>query len=82
MGLTARPEYGGQGMPYAVGVAASELMIAANLSFSMYVFLTHGAYDALDHHATGRAIDAAQGIDEHYHDNSQVGGGRSPSGGC
>jgi butyryl-CoA dehydrogenase len=52
MGLTARPVYGGQGMPYAVGVAASELMIAANLSFSMYVFLTHGAYDALDHHAT------------------------------
>ncbi len=51
MGLTARPEYGGQGMPGAIGVAASELMIAANLSFSMYVFLTHGSYDALDHHA-------------------------------
>jgi butyryl-CoA dehydrogenase len=52
MGLTGRPEYGGQGMPYSVGVAASEPMISANLSFSMYVFLTHGAYDALDHHAT------------------------------
>jgi butyryl-CoA dehydrogenase len=52
MGLTGRPEYGGQGMPYTVGVAASEPMISANLSFSMYVFLTHGAYDALDHHAT------------------------------
>lgn len=52
MGLTARPEYGGQGMPYSVGVAASEAMIGANLSFSMYVFLTHGAYDALDHHAS------------------------------
>ena len=52
MGLTARPEYGGQGMPYSVGIAASELMIAANLSLSMYVFLTHGAYDALDHHAS------------------------------
>jgi len=52
MGLTARPEYGGQGMPYSVGVAASEAMIAANLAFSMYVFLTHGAYDALDHHAS------------------------------
>jgi alkylation response protein AidB-like acyl-CoA dehydrogenase len=52
MGLTGRPEYGGQGMPYAVGVAASEPMISANLSFSMYVFLTHGAYDGLDHHAT------------------------------
>ena len=52
MGLTGRPEYGGQGMPYAVGVAASEPMISANLAFSMYVFLTHGAYDGLDHHAT------------------------------
>jgi alkylation response protein AidB-like acyl-CoA dehydrogenase len=52
MGLSARPEYGGQGMPYAVGVAASEPMISANLAFSMYVFLTHGAYDGLDHHGT------------------------------
>jgi len=52
MGLSARPEYGGQGMPYSVGVAASESMISANLAFSMYVFLTHGAYDALDHHAS------------------------------
>jgi alkylation response protein AidB-like acyl-CoA dehydrogenase len=51
MGLTSRPEHGGQGMPYSVGVAASELMIAANLSFSMYVFLTHGAINALEHHA-------------------------------
>ncbi len=51
MGLTARPEYGGQGLPYFVGIAASELMISTNLAFSMYVFLTHGAYDALDHHA-------------------------------
>ncbi|HYN20957.1 MAG TPA: acyl-CoA dehydrogenase C-terminal domain-containing protein [Thermoanaerobaculia bacterium] len=52
MGLTADPDYGGQGMPYSVGVATSELMVGANLSFSMYVFLTHGALDALDHHAT------------------------------
>ncbi|HEX6199937.1 MAG TPA: acyl-CoA dehydrogenase family protein, partial [Thermoanaerobaculia bacterium] len=52
MGLTADPEYGGQGMPYAVGVAASEPMISANLAFSMYVFLTHGAYDALAHHGS------------------------------
>ena len=51
MGLTGAPEYGGQGMPYAIGVAASEPMISANLSFSMYVFLTHGAYDGLFHHA-------------------------------
>jgi butyryl-CoA dehydrogenase len=52
MGLTAEPEYGGQGMPYAIGVVASEPMISANLAFSMYVFLTHGAYDGLAHHAT------------------------------
>jgi butyryl-CoA dehydrogenase len=52
MGLTGDPEYGGQGMPYTIGVAASEPMIAANLAFSMYVFLTHGAYDALDHHGS------------------------------
>jgi len=51
MGLTAPTEYGGQGMPYSIGVAASEPMISANLSFSMYVFLTHGAYEALHHHA-------------------------------
>jgi alkylation response protein AidB-like acyl-CoA dehydrogenase len=52
MGLTGPPEYGGQSMPYSIGVAASEPMISANLSFSMYVFLTHGAIDALLHHAT------------------------------
>ncbi len=52
MGLTGSPDYGGQGMPYAVGIAASEPMISANLAFSMYVFLTHGAYDGLVHHAT------------------------------
>src|SRR5688500_7271019 len=33
MGLTGPPEYGGQGMPYSIGVAASEPMISANLSF-------------------------------------------------
>src|SRR5688500_8673702 len=51
MGLASRPEYGGQGMPPAIGVAASEMVCAANLSFSMYVFLTHGAYEGLDKHA-------------------------------
>src|SRR4029079_9748948 len=52
MGLTGKPENGGQGMPHYVGVAASEPMIPANLACSMYAFLTHGAIDALQHHAT------------------------------
>ena len=51
MGLAGSPEYGGQGMPPAIGVAASEMVCAANLSFSMYVFLTHGAYEGMDKHA-------------------------------
>jgi butyryl-CoA dehydrogenase len=52
MGLTARPEYGGQGLPHTAGNMTAEILQAANLSFSMYYALTHGAYSALDKHAT------------------------------
>jgi len=51
-GLTARPEYGGQGLPYTVGIMLTEVMCATNLSFSMVTALSHGAYAALDLHAT------------------------------
>ncbi|HLX09873.1 MAG TPA: acyl-CoA dehydrogenase C-terminal domain-containing protein [Thermoanaerobaculia bacterium] len=57
-GLTARPEYGGQGLPYAVGIMATEVLCAANLAFSMVTALSHGAYAALDRHATA-ALKAA-----------------------
>ncbi len=50
--LTARPEYGGQGLPHSVSVMVNEIECAANLSLTMYLSLTHGAYDALDKHAT------------------------------
>ena len=50
--LTCHPKYGGQGMPYAVGIMISEFLCAANLPFAMYLGLTHGAYSALDQHAT------------------------------
>jgi butyryl-CoA dehydrogenase len=50
-GLTARPEYGGQGLPYSLGIMLTELMCASNLSFSMMTALSHGAYAALDLHA-------------------------------
>ena len=49
--LTARPVYGGQGLPYFVGTMLTELMCASNLSFSMMTALSHGAYAALDLHA-------------------------------
>ena len=52
MGLTARTEYGGQGLPHTAGNMTAEILQAGNLSFSMYYALTHGAYSALDKHAT------------------------------
>ncbi len=37
------PEWGGQGMPRAVALAASDYMNGANFAFMMYPGLTHGA---------------------------------------
>ena len=37
------PEWGGQGMPKSVAMAASDYFVGANLSFMMYPGLTHGA---------------------------------------
>jgi alkylation response protein AidB-like acyl-CoA dehydrogenase len=49
-GLTCDPEYGGQGMPFVVGFAVNEMMSAANMAFSMYPGLSHGAYEAIHQH--------------------------------
>ena len=46
-GLTADPEYGGQGLPHVLGFAVSEMASSANMAFAMYPGLTHGAYEAL-----------------------------------
>jgi alkylation response protein AidB-like acyl-CoA dehydrogenase len=51
-GLTAEPEFGGQGLPYVIGVAMSEMLIGANLSFATYPGLTHGAYEAILAHGS------------------------------
>ncbi|MGH7025110.1 MAG: acyl-CoA dehydrogenase C-terminal domain-containing protein [Caulobacteraceae bacterium] len=45
--LGAAPEFGGQGLPAVVGLAFSEMSSAANMAFSMYPGLTHGAYSAI-----------------------------------
>ncbi|ULH15177.1 acyl-CoA dehydrogenase C-terminal domain-containing protein [Deinococcus sp. KNUC1210] len=45
--LDGAPEYGGQGVPHVIGNAVSEMMIAANIAWSMYPGLSHGAYTAL-----------------------------------
>ncbi len=50
--LDCDPEYGGQGMPYTMGVATGEMFVSANMAFNMYQGLTHGAYSAIHAHGT------------------------------
>ncbi|MGE8154137.1 acyl-CoA dehydrogenase C-terminal domain-containing protein [Pseudomonas vancouverensis] len=46
-GLTASPEFGGQGLSHLLGIAVREIMTSANLAFSMFAGLTHGAVNAI-----------------------------------
>ena len=45
--LSADPEYGGQGLPHVLDVAATEMTSASNMAFAMYPGLTHGAFSAI-----------------------------------
>ena len=45
--LGADPNFGGQGLPHVVNLAFSEMSSSANMAFSMYPGLTHGAYSAI-----------------------------------
>jgi alkylation response protein AidB-like acyl-CoA dehydrogenase len=45
--LGAASEFGGQGLPAVVNLAFSEMSSSANMAFSMYPGLTHGAYSAI-----------------------------------
>ena len=47
--LGADPQYGGQGLPAVIAMASSEMSSSANMAFSMYPGLTHGAYTAIHH---------------------------------
>ncbi len=46
-GITSPAEYGGQGLPDALGIAVKEMVCSANLSFSLGPLLTTGAVEAL-----------------------------------
>jgi len=50
--LDCDPEFGGQGMPYVIGLSAGEFFSASNMAFAMYQGLTHGAYSAIHAHGT------------------------------
>jgi alkylation response protein AidB-like acyl-CoA dehydrogenase len=50
--LPCPPEYGGQGLPEMVSMAACEIWNSANLSFGLCPLLTQGAIDALALHGS------------------------------
>ncbi|MBC2653533.1 acyl-CoA dehydrogenase C-terminal domain-containing protein [Novosphingobium aerophilum] len=50
--LASSPEWGGQGVPEAVGKLVEEMICSANLSFGLYPGLTHGAVCAIEGHAS------------------------------
>ncbi|MBB3802840.1 hypothetical protein FHR53_002106 [Xanthomonas arboricola] len=49
-GLTAEPEFGGQGMPHLLGVPLNEMINSANLAWGNFPLLSHGATEALRQH--------------------------------
>ncbi len=42
------PEFGGQGLPGVLGIAAGEMQSSANMAFAMYPGLTNGAIKAIE----------------------------------
>jgi len=50
-GLSAEPDFGGQGLPFILQLWLDEMMSAANLSFGLFPGLTRGAMEAIAAHA-------------------------------
>ncbi|MEM7567332.1 MAG: acyl-CoA dehydrogenase family protein, partial [Pseudomonadota bacterium] len=51
VGVSAREDHGGMGLPATVNSVVGEFMSSANLAFGMYPGLSQGAYAALETHA-------------------------------
>jgi alkylation response protein AidB-like acyl-CoA dehydrogenase len=51
-GLACKTEYGGQGLPNLIHFVMEEISCSANLSFAIFPGLTHGAYLAIERHAS------------------------------
>ncbi|MBP7003706.1 acyl-CoA dehydrogenase family protein, partial [Amaricoccus sp.] len=52
IGIDLAEEYGGQGMPHILNTAIGTMHAAANMALNMYWGLTHGAYNAIEAHAS------------------------------
>lgn len=50
--LSCDPDFGGQGLPFAVNQCFYEMLNSANQAWTMYPGLSHGAYEALHAHGT------------------------------
>jgi len=57
-GLVSPADFGGQGLPQAVGVPVKEMIDAANLAWGNFPLLSHGATEALLHHGEDWQRDA------------------------
>ena len=51
-GLSCKTEFGGQGLPVLLNCVIDEMVCSSNMSFGMYPGLSHGAYNAIEKHAT------------------------------
>ncbi|QXT41059.1 acyl-CoA dehydrogenase C-terminal domain-containing protein [Gymnodinialimonas ceratoperidinii] len=51
-GIDMPEEFGGMGLPYVMNTAVGEMFSAANMAFTMYQGLTHGAASAILAHGT------------------------------
>ena len=52
IGISARPENGGMGLPQVLNVAMTDMMSGANLSLQLCPLLSQGQIEALEHHAS------------------------------
>lgn len=50
--LVCNNEYGGQGLPHFIANTVDEMVVASNMSFTMYMGLTIGAYNAIERFGT------------------------------
>lgn len=51
-GISGDPKFGGQGLPRVLQILVDEMLSSTNLSFGLFPGLTHGAVEAISHHAS------------------------------
>lgn len=52
IGISAKPENGGMGLPMAIGTAVNEMMAGACLALQLNPLMSQGQIEALEHHAS------------------------------